>query len=54
VGFGVLWQIAGPSAALLVSSGGLIMAIGVAAILLRVRATVPWDDLPEADANAAG
>jgi len=54
VGFGVLWQIAGLSAGLLVSSGGLIMAIGVAAILLRVRATVPWDDLPEADANAAG
>jgi MFS family permease len=41
VGFGVLWQIAGLSAALLVSSLGLLVAIGVAAVLLRVGTAGP-------------
>jgi MFS family permease len=43
VGFGVLWQIAGLSAALLVSSLGLLVAIGVAAVLLRVGTAGPGD-----------
>jgi len=39
VGFGVLWQFVGLSAALLVTSLGLVVAIGVAGALLRVRTT---------------
>ena len=54
VGFGVLWQVAGLSTALLVTSLGLLMAIGVACILLRVRATGPGDERTAAGAESAG
>ncbi len=54
VGFGVLWQVAGLSVALLVSSIGLLVAIGIAGVLLRIRDTGPQDDRPAAGAEAAG
>jgi len=44
VGFGVLWQFVGLSAALLVTSLGLVVAIGVAGALLRVRTTGPREE----------
>ena len=44
VGFGVLWQFVGLSAALLVTSLGLVVAIGVAGVLLRVRTTGPREE----------
>jgi hypothetical protein len=43
VGFGVLWQFVGLSTALLVTSLGLMLAIGVAGVLLRVRTTGPQE-----------
>jgi MFS family permease len=44
VGFGVLWQFVGLSAALLVTSLGLVVAIGVAGALLRVGTTGPREE----------
>jgi len=46
VGFGVLWQFVGLSAALLVTSLGLVVAIGVAGALLRVRTTGSREESP--------
>jgi hypothetical protein len=54
VGFGVLWQFAGLADALLVTSLGLAIAIGVAFVLLLVRAAGPMDVRPDAGAAAAG
>jgi hypothetical protein len=54
VGFGVLWQVAGLSVALLVSSIGLLVAIGIAGVLLRIRDTGPQDERPAAGAEATG
>ena len=44
IGFGVLWQFAGLSTALLVISLGLVMAIPLAGWLLHVRTTRPQDE----------
>ena len=52
VGFGVLWQVAGLTTALLISSLGLLVAIGVACILLRVRRTGPADERSAAGLTA--
>ena len=44
IGFGVLWQFAGLSTALLVMSLGLVVAIPLAGWLLHVRTTRPQDE----------
>jgi hypothetical protein len=49
-----LWQVAGLSVALLVSSIGLLVAIGIAGVLLRIRDTGPQDERPAAGAEATG
>ncbi len=48
VGFGVLWQFAGLPTAVLVMTVGLILAIAVAAWLLRVRSDSPAGEAAEA------
>jgi len=48
IGFGLLWQFAGLSSALLVISLGLVVAIPVAGWLLHVRTTRPQDEIADA------
>jgi MFS family permease len=47
VGFGVLWQFAGLTTAVLVMTVGLIIAIAVAAWLLRIRSDSPTVEAAE-------
>jgi MFS family permease len=54
VGFGVLWQFVGLAAALLVSSLGLVVAIAMAVVLLRVRTTGPPEETARARDAAGG
>jgi len=53
IGFGLLWQFAGLSIALLVISLGLVVAIPVAGWLLHVRTTRPQDEIADAGRVAA-